>query len=247
LTERTLVWDGCVNVRDLGGHPTPAGETRFRSIVRADDLDRLSEAGWQALVDYGIRRVVDLRTTGERDGARPDGIAVEIVHVSVLPELDWEGWAEIDALSDGAADAVSATEVVYLEFLERFDEAFARAVREVADAPAGAVLVHCKGGKDRTGLVAALLLRLAGVPLEDIGADYSLSRQNLGAFLDEWIDAATDEEQRARRARTSESPAESMVRVLEEIERRHGDVPGYLRDAGLDDETIERARSRLVP
>ena len=65
--------------------------------------------------------------------------------------------------------------------------AFARAVREVADAPAGGVVVHCQGGKDRTGLVAALLLRLAGVPHEDIGADYSLSRQNLSAFLDEWI------------------------------------------------------------
>lgn len=247
MTERTLAWDGCVNVRDLGGHPTPGGETRFRSIVRADDLDRLSEAGWKALVDYGIRRVVDLRTPGERDGGSRDGLGVEVVHESVLPAIEWEGWAEIDALADGAPDAVTATEIVYVEFLERFGQGFARAVRHVADAPEGGVLVHCKGGKDRTGLVAALLLRLAGVPLEDIGADYSLSRQNLGAFLDEWIDAAKDEEQRARRARTSESPAESMIRVLETIERRHGSVAGYLRDAGLDDETIERARRRLLP
>jgi protein-tyrosine phosphatase len=247
VTERRLVWDGCVNVRDLGGHPTPAGETRFRSVVRADALDRLSDAGWQALAGYGIRRVVDLRTAGERDGGPPEGLELEVVHVSVLPELEWEGWAAIDELADRAPDSVSATQVVYQEFLERFAEGFARAVREVANAPAGGVLVHCKGGKDRTGLVAALLLRLAGVPLEDIGLDYSLSRQNLGAYLDEWIDAAQDEEQRARRARISESPAESMVRVLQELERRHGDVAGYLRAAGLDDATIERARSRLVP
>jgi protein-tyrosine phosphatase len=247
VTERMLVWDGCVNVRDLGGHPTPAGETRYRSVVRADALDRLSDAGWQALVGYGIRRVVDLRTAGERDGGPPDGLELEVVHVSVLPELEWEGWAEIDELADRAPDSVSATQVGYQEFLERFDEGFALAVREVANAPDGGVLVHCKGGKDRTGLVAALLLRLAGVPLEDIGLDYSLSRRNLGAYLDEWIDAAQDEEQRARRARISESPAESMVRVLQELERRHGDVAGYLRAAGLDDETIARARSRLVP
>src|SRR4029078_12800157 len=165
-------------------------------FAAAADRERLSEPGWEALVDYGVRRVVDLRTAGERNGLR-DGGEVEIVNVSVLPELDWEGWGEIDALSDDAPDAVSAAEGVSLAFLERWDEAFARAVREVADAPPGGVLVHCKGGKDRTGLVAALLLRLAGVPLEDIGADYSLSRQNLSAFLDEWIESAKDEEQRA--------------------------------------------------
>lgn len=247
MSERTLAWDGCVNVRDLGGHPTPAGPTAFRAVVRADRIDRLSDAGWQALVGYGIRRVVDLRTPGERDGGPPEGLEVEVVNESVLPELEWEGWAEIDELSDRAPDGVTATEVVYVAFLERFRDGFARAVRHVADAPQGGVVVHCQGGKDRTGLVAALLLRLAGVSNEDIGADYSLSRQNLGAFLDEWIDAAKDDEQRARRARTSDSPAESMIRVLETIERRHGDVAGYLRDAGLDDATIERARSRLLP
>ena len=247
MTERTLVWDGCVNVRDLGGHPTQAGPTPFRAVVRADRIDRLSDAGWQALVDYGIRRVVDLRTAGERDGGPPEGLEVEIVHESVLPDLEWEGWAEIDELSDRAPDGVTATEVVYVEFLERFRDGFARAVRHVADAPEGGVVVHCQGGKDRTGLVAALLLRLAGVSHEDIGADYSLSRQNLSAFLDEWIASAKDEEQRLRRSRTSDSPAESMIRVLQTIEQRHGDVAGYLRDAGLDDETIQRARSRLLP
>jgi protein-tyrosine phosphatase len=247
VTERTLVWEGCVNVRDLGGHPTPAGPTAFRAVVRADSIDRLSEAGWQSLVGYGIRRVVDLRTPGERDGGPPEGLEIDVVRESVLPELGWEGWAEIDELSDRAPDGVTATEVVYLEFLERFRVAFGRAVLHVADAPEGGVVVHCQGGKDRTGLVAALLLRLTGVSHEDIGADYSLSRQNLSAFLDEWIAAAKDEEQRARRARTSDSPAESMIRVLETIERRHGDVAGYLRTAGLDDGTIERARRRLLP
>ena len=247
MTERTLVWEGCLNVRDLGGHPTPAGPTRFRSVVRADAIDRLSDAGWQALVGYGIRRVVDLRTPGERVGRPPDGLELEVVNVSVLPELDWEGWAEVNEIADAAPDLVSATEVVYLAFLERFGEAFARAVREVADAPAGGVLVHCQGGKDRTGLVAALLLRLAGVPHEEISADYSLSRENLRADLDGWIDGAPDEAERARRARMAASPADAMVRVLREVERRHGDVAGYLRDAGLDDATIDRARSRLVP
>jgi protein-tyrosine phosphatase len=247
VTERTLVWDRCLNVRDLGGHPTPAGATPFGAIVRADALEKLSDAGWKALVDHGIRTVVDLRTHGERNGTPPDGLPISLVHASVLPEFDWEGWAAIDEAAERASDAAEATQIVYLEFLERFKEPFAAAIREVADAPEGGVLVHCQGGKDRTGLVAALLLRLAGVPLEDIGADYALSGENLREEARVWIDAAPEERERQRRERMSATHAASMVGVLAELERRHGDVAGYLRDAGLDDAAIDRARRRLLP
>jgi protein tyrosine/serine phosphatase len=247
VTERSLVWDGCVNVRDLGGHATPTGETRFGSIVRADALEKLSDAGWRALVDHGVRTVVDLRTHGERNGSPPPDVQVTVVHVSVLPEFDWEGWAAIDEAADREPDPARATVVVYLEFLERWGSEFARAIREVADAPEGGVLVHCQGGKDRTGLVSALLLRLAGVSLEQIGEDYALSGENLRDEARVWIDAAPEERERARRERMSQTHAASMVAVLEELERRHGGAAGFLRDNGLDDATIERARSRLAP
>ena len=247
MTERTLVWDGCLNVRDLGGHTTPAGETRFGAIVRADALEKLTDAGWRALLDHGVQTVVDLRTNGERNGSPPPDVPITVIHASVLPEFDWEGWAEIDLAAEREPDAARATEVVYLEFLDRFGREFARAIRAVADAREGAVLVHCQGGKDRTGLVAALLLRLAGVPLEEIGADYALSGDNLRDEARVWIDAAPEERERARRERMSQTHAASMVGVLEELERRHGDVAGYLRAHGLDDATVERARSRLVP
>ena len=76
MRSRDLAWEGCLNVRDLGGHPTEdGGETRFGAYVRADNLERLTAAGWQALIDYGVRTVVDLRLAGERGDAPPAGAA----------------------------------------------------------------------------------------------------------------------------------------------------------------------------
>ena len=109
------------------------------------------------------------------------------------------------------------------------------------------MLVHCWGGKDRTGLVCALALRLAGVDRETIADDYELSGPNLAPWLRPagWVDEAADEDERAARARSLLSPRASMVRVLEELERRHGSVEEYLRACGLDDGRRERLRARL--
>src|SRR5204863_4861491 len=108
--ERTLSWDGCVNVRDLGGHRTADGRsTRFGAVVRADSVRLLSEAGWTALLDYGVSRIVDLRFHSELETDPPRELDVEVVHVPVLPEPEAPEWAEIDAVGDAAPDAESAT------------------------------------------------------------------------------------------------------------------------------------------
>lgn len=245
--ERTLAWDGCVNVRDLGGHETGAGPTSFGAVVRADSVRKLTEDGWRALVDYGIARIVDLRFHEELEADPPADLPVEVVHVSILGDGGVDDWAEIDRIAAAAPDAAGATAAVYLEFLERFRDQFANAVRAVAQAPAGGVLVHCHGGKDRTGLIVALLLRLAGVSVEEIAADYALSERNLRRSAEAWIAAAADEGERERRARISATPHDAMVAVLEELERRHGSVAGYLLAGGLDEATIERAAGRLGP
>ena len=76
--ERHLAWEGCANVRDLGGHPTEdGGVTAFGAVVRADSVRRLSEAGWEQLVDYGIERIVDLRFRDELEADPPAAIPVE--------------------------------------------------------------------------------------------------------------------------------------------------------------------------
>jgi protein tyrosine/serine phosphatase len=239
---RHLVWDGCANVRDLGGHPTEdGGSTAFGAVVRADSVRRLSGDGWRQLVDYGIERIVDLRFRDELEADPPATIPVDVVHVPVLPDPASADWPEIDAAGDAAPDDVAATTAVYLEFLRRYAEGFGRAVSAVATAPSGGVLVHCMAGKDRTGLVSALLLRLAGVSVEHVAADYALSEHNLRPLWQPWFDAATGDLERARRHRMAATPAAAMRAVLGEL----GDERRYLRDAGVTDEELAAVRTRL--
>ena len=246
-TDRTLTWDGCLNIRDLGGLPTAdGGATRFGSIVRADSIRQLSDEGWAALVDYGVRRIVDLRFNSELAADPPQELPVEVVHVPVLPEPDSSHWTEIDAIGDAAPNAATATTDVYLECLERFGAGFAQSIEAVADAPEGGVLIHCLGGKDRTGLLSALLLRLAEVPIAEVAADYALSAERLVTWSTPWIEGAENEEERRRRTRISQTPVPAMIAVLEELERRHGNVNGYLSAAGMEEATAQRIRERLL-
>jgi protein-tyrosine phosphatase len=246
---RTLVWDGCLNVRDLGGHPTEDGAiTRYGAIVRADSVRGLTDAGWAALVDYGIVRIVDLRFHGELEADPPRELPVELVHVPLAPEPGSSAWEAIDALTAAAreaGDAIEWTRVMYLEFLDRFRSRFADAVSAVGDAPPGGVVVHCHAGKDRTGLVSALLLRLAGVSIAQVAEDYALSGLNLQPAWAGWIADAEDELERERRRRLAATPAEAMVQVLGELERREGGVYSYLQEAGASEASLGRARSRL--
>jgi protein-tyrosine phosphatase len=246
---RDLAWDGCLNVRDLGGHRTEDGaETRFGSIVRADSVRQLSDAGWASLVDYGVKTVVDLRANEELEADPPAEVPVEVVHVPFM-ETDAEDWrkieAEVEAAAKAAPDVATATRDVYLIFLEHFRRNVAAAIRAVADAPEGGVVIHCAGGKDRTGLLTAFLLHLAGVDTEQIAADYALSEERLRPRHEAWFAEAENEEELERLQRISQTPAQSIVGVFEELARRHGSVEGFLRDAGLSDDDLERARARL--
>jgi protein-tyrosine phosphatase len=211
--------------------------------VRADALRRLSDAGWRSLADYGVTRIVDLRFRDERAGDPQRESPAELVHVGLLgAERDPDYFELLNRQLDGAADAAGYLRWSYLEFLERFGDNFAAAARAVATAP-GTVLVHCVGGKDRTGLVVALLLRLAGVALERIDEDYAVSELNLDDA--DWIAAAPDEAEAERRRRLCRSPSGVMADVLGELERRHGSVRAYLLAAGATEAELDAIRGRL--
>jgi protein tyrosine/serine phosphatase len=249
LQPRDLVWDGCLNVRDLGGLPTrDGGETRFGAVVRADSVRLLSDEGWQALLDHGIRTVIDLRGDEERADDPPAGSPVDVVHIPFLSgdkaERDALG-EELEAAATVAPGVAEGTRDVYLIFLDRFRPNVAAAVRAVANAPAGGVVVHCVGGKDRTGLLVAFLLHLAGVDDEEIAADYALSEERLRPRHEGWFAAAETEEELERLRRIAKTPAASMLGVFAELGRRYGGVEEYLRGAGVTDEELELARARL--
>jgi protein tyrosine/serine phosphatase len=240
VQSRELVWDGCVNVRDLGGLPTETGGvTRFGVVVRADNVRGLSEAGWDALAEYGIGRIVDLRWQFEVEEDPPGRLDFDVVHVPVLESLD--RITPVEELTAGIDDPVEWRTVTYRQFLERFPHRFGEAITAVAETRDGCVLVHCAGGVDRTGLVAALLLRVAGVGIDDVAADFALSERGWAPSLPQWLAEAPDGEERRRRERLGQIRAESMAAVLDGV-----DAVGYLRAAGVAEGSLARIRERLV-
>jgi protein tyrosine/serine phosphatase len=232
---RTLAWDGCRNVRDLGGLPTEdGGETRFGAVVRSDNLRRLSAAGWQALLDYGVRTAVDLRRPDELAVDPPGPRPIDVVHLDLCP---------LDLIH---ADLALQLEDAYLGMLEAFHGNFAQAIGAVARAPEGGVVVHCLVGRDRTGLVAALLLRVAGVEAVAVAADWAESEANLAAELRAWVAAAADPRERKRREGfVGGASATAMEDVLAQLDRRYGSASEYLRTGGAEEGELELARARL--
>ena len=244
LRSRALSWDGCVNVRDLGGLETEDGRTtRFGSLVRADNVTLLSADGWRALSEYGVRRALDLRSDEERAVDPPHDECVQVRHVQLLDPV---GLREVDDLLRGVTDAVEWRRESYLFFLERFRANFARAIGVVAEPGDGALLVHCAGGVDRTGLVTALALRLAGVPIPAVAEDYAESEKSWASSVEAWIAEAADDDERRKRQLLSVMPAQAMVDVLHELERRHGGTEPYLRSSGVTEGQIQRVRTLLV-
>ncbi|MFE2110068.1 tyrosine-protein phosphatase [Kitasatospora sp. NPDC059463] len=170
--DRTLVWDGCLNVRDLGGLRTTTGARTTRgAIVRADNLDRLTAEGWDALLDHGVRTVVDLRNTEEYKPLLPLPEDVELIRVP-LDELAGPAWWQAYGHLDG-------TPLALRPYLDHCPHAAAELITTIAGARPGGLVVHCGAGRDRTGLAALLLLALADVEPAEIAADYLLSAPNV--------------------------------------------------------------------
>jgi protein-tyrosine phosphatase len=230
--ERVLRWDGCVNVRDLGGLPLEGGgETAYRVVVRADWLPGLSDEGRRALVDYGVSLVVDLRPDQERarDGSDPLPVPVvrQVMDPRPLPPAwDWPSMRE-----------------AYLALADRYRVELAQALTLLGDAEPPAA-IHCAGGRDRTGIACGMALWLAGVEPDAIAADHALSDENLAQHNVGWLAAAPDEQERERRRRVLQPPGRTLVEVLEEIEEQEG-IRDRLLGAGADEAALERLVARL--
>jgi protein-tyrosine phosphatase len=228
--DRVLVWDGCVNVRDLGGLPLEGGgETRYGVIVRADSIRTLTREGWQALLDYGVRSAIDLRAADELAADDPRIEApIPVVHAPLAPSnLDWP------SMRDG-----------YQGLLESARQQFVESIRLLSGAETP-VVVHCQGGRDRTGLVVALALALAGVDYETIAADHALSDESWAPYLDAFYAEAETESERERRRRITAPAGRTMAEILEELGRRYGGVRRYLTDGGALEEDLDRIVLRL--
>ena len=187
--------------RDLGGIRTTDGRTvRTGALVRARSLDELGDDEWAAIHALGVRTLIDLRNDDERASApSPDGITA--IHLP-LDGSDREFWDE------WSADWRFGTPVYYAPHISRFPERSLAVLTTIAYARPGGVLIHCMGGRDRTGMITMLVLAVLGVAPEDIAADYELSAA-LCKDADEVSDGLT---------RAGTSARAELLRALEALD-----------------------------
>lgn len=269
-TGRWVRLSGTTNMRDLGGLPTHDGGTTLPGrVLRSDNLQTLTPDDVRHLVhDVGLREVIDLRTTAEilLEGRGPLRAVPDVVHrhFSLLPErghhtdvfaveedepLDLpEGWAEslLPRQTPEHAHAEPPAVRSYLGYLHDRAENVVGALRALAGGDRGAAVVHCAAGKDRTGVVVALSLAVAGVPHEEIVADYAMTADVIDALVAKLAASPTYAEDMQRRDVTVHTPrAETMDRVLALLDERFGGPAGWLSEHGFGIEEQAALRARL--
>ncbi|GAA2226691.1 tyrosine-protein phosphatase [Herbiconiux moechotypicola] len=250
------------NSRDLGGLPISGGGSVAPGVLyRSDALSTLTEEGVAAFAELGIGTIVDLRTDAERARAADhlpadgsvlivplpvQGGAMDELVQSLLPTAGSD-----TALSDeqiaAIAEQIPTLEDLYRAILGSSAVQFAEVARTVitaSDTDRPGVVFHCTAGKDRTGLAAALLLCVAGVPREAIVADYVQTGTNLAGGLAEALIALVTSlgVPLTPRLRTlaTESPASAIEAALDWVAAEHGDAAGYLRSGGLTEAEVAR-------
>jgi protein-tyrosine phosphatase len=205
-------------------------------LVRSDNIAHLTPAGREALIAYGVTTVIDLRTVGEVSRVPnpfADNRGATYRH---LPMIDDSMMVEL-----GAASGMFER---YLMILNIHQHAFRGIFEAVAESDGGAVF-HCFAGKDRTGLVAAMLLSLAGVPDDAIAADFAETDAQLAVRYQEWIDAAAPE-RRSEMREEFHCPPDRILGVLEHLSKKWGGVPAYLEASGMKPESIDRLGAKLA-
>lgn len=246
--QRCLDMDGPDNFRDLGGYPTQDGSsTRWGRVFRSDRLDGLSADDQGVIESLGVSTVFDLRSNAEV-AAAPDRLPSTVTHVHLPMSSDVAQHRSMLArIVDGTLTKFDDDDMAagYLNMLEGFGDYFIEVVNTVAAGHR--ILFHCTAGKDRTGVMAMVLLGLAGVPEPYLLDDYEISRQYRRPATDspfqEQIRAAGFDPQDF--ATMWLSPRVVMRQTLEGLRQRWRDHAGYLDSIGVSDEMVEAARSNL--
>lgn len=238
-SHRHLNWPHCYNVRDLGGLPVGGGkETRRGAIIRSDMVSRLTQEGQEALVAYGVCTTIDLRSP--REAAEAPSVFATDGRITYL-NLPLEKYApHVGALIEQAKTRGE----VYCIVLDHYPDAMATVMRAIAQAEPGGIVIHCHAGKDRTGIVAALLLRLVGVPVEEVVADYAASQARLWPLYERIIAEAGGEEKVGFWLKPT-ATENMMDQALAHLDAEYGGVASYLSAAGLTSGEIEQLKRRL--
>jgi protein-tyrosine phosphatase len=239
--DRLIALEGAVNFRDLGGYATIDGRlTRWRVLFRADGLGELTPPDLDIVRELGIRTVVDLRSGYEVESSRFDTEAHPVTFhhtpfIDALPNPEeferqpgFLGTLYKDMLDDAAPQIVNALQAL--------------------TAPdARPAVFHCTAGKDRTGLLAALVLSLVGVPEETVVRDYALSGEAMARLRAKLVLKYPDGKEAIENANEAFSvEPDHMVDLLAHLRERDGSVEAYAARIGVTDEVVDRLRAGLL-
>lgn len=258
---------GGINFRDFGGYATAdGGAVKWKKLFRSGHLANLTVEDHAHFDDVGIRAVCDFRTDWENEHEStklPDHIQSRLVRFNIWPKSARTAHDMIKALADGTTtddEVYESQNVVYRQFVTDFSDRYAAMFRHILAAEGEAVLIHCAGGKDRTGLGAALLHTVLGVPPETIHEDYILTNANPRTIhfirimaeraltqngvkpQSEAVDEIFPRFMRLFGART-----DSLQAAFETIQAQAGSVDRYIRDVLLvSDAEREKLRQWYV-
>jgi len=240
--------DGLFNLRDLGGYPTEDGRSvAWDLLYRSDGLHRLTERGTAAFLSLGVVTVLDLRTVTEsaqRSWRPPTDWTGRRLHVPLLRRTP--DWSALDPAEAARADfAVDHYREMAVE-----GAAGLRVAVETLAAPDGLPAVfHCAAGKDRTGVLAALVLRLLGVSTEDVADDYALTETASMRWADS-VAAGNEDDTKANWPHLPPSMLTAnraiMLAFLRAVETEHGSPAGFAAHLGLSRDTLDRLRAALL-
>ena len=240
---RRIELEGCRNFRDLGGYLAADGRVvRRGQLYRSDALHLVTPADIARLTgELGIGTIVDLRSTGEveREGRGPlEALPLRFHHLPLIDGFELKSTAKLSGpikLSDR-----------YFLLAEVAKAPIARVLAALAESDAPAVY-HCAAGKDRTGVLSAVILGLLGVPDDVIVADYALTAESLDAINQRLL---ASEGYQAILASlppdTMHAEPETMVALLDKVRERYGGIAGYAEAAGVSDETVARLAEQML-
>lgn len=232
VQKRRLELENIINCRELGGYSGKYGTTQYRRFLRCAVPAIPTANDIKAIKDYGVTTIIDLRGN-EESITTPTGLesvdGINYHHISLF---------EINVANNEFVAMTLSQSYEYI--IDNYSESIKKALEIIADAPDGVIMYHCFFGKDRTGILTMLLMHIAGLPIEDIIADYQLSYTYLLPYINTHRDILWDVD-----VTMHYSLPETMAEVINHINQKYGSVLDYLAEINVTNETKEKICKRF--
>jgi protein-tyrosine phosphatase len=244
--KRLFELESIFNLRELGGYATEDGRvTRWGVLLRAGNLDKASLADQSHLIAYGVGHILDLRDPWEQANY-PDAFTS---HADVLYQnlpIVGDGVLKDEASLRYMEEALRLSDTYWL-MMTTCQSQIKSIIEGIANRQAGCSLIHCAVGKDRTGIIAALVLAAVGVPETSIVEDYALTELQIAPVKNRLLREAADTgRDLARLERDISAYPQTMLDIWANLRQHYGGATGYLKAIGVTDQTLQQLRGRLL-